>query len=78
MGQTVTCYCSSDLDAVSIKWYQGESTTPLITDDEAGSLEIEVTIENQGETFTCLADNICGSEEDTITVQVIGESLGVQ
>ncbi len=76
MGKTVTCHCSSDLDAVSIGWYQGNSTTPLITND--GSIEIQAATENQGDTYTCSADNICGSEKDTITVQVIGESLGVR
>ena len=71
VGETVNCSCSSNKESSSNKWYRGNSSIPLISEDGA-QLTIPVTTDIEGEIYTCSVFISCWEWKDTITVSVTG------
>ncbi len=68
IGQTALCSCSSDIASSSIRWYDGNS----LLSSETMEVQVSVTTDNHGDTYTCAIYTDCGDQEKTITVNVTG------
>ena len=77
VGESVECNCSSDLDPISIEWYQGSTVIQQIFDNTSASITIPVTTDSEGSVYTCLATSSCGTQEKTVTVNTIGMIINI-
>ena len=67
VGETMTCSCSSDIGTLSWNSSSGE-----FFDSE--SLNVLVDTGSHEDVYTCTLSSSCGSQQESVTVEVIGIS----
>ena len=72
VGESVECSCSSDLDPISIEWYQGNTSLQQRSDNTGTNITIPVTTDSEGSVYTCLVESSCGTQQKTVTLNTTG------
>ena len=74
VGEIAECSCSSDLDPISIVWYQGNGSVLQRSDNTRANITIPVTTDGEGSVYTCLTTSSCGTQQKMMTVNTTGVS----
>ena len=74
VGESVECSCSSDLDPISIEWYQGNTSVQQRSYSTRTIITIPVTTDDEGLVYTCLATSSCGTQQKMMTLNTTGVS----
>ena len=77
VGECVECNCSSDLDPISIEWYQGSTGIQQMSDNTSASITIPVTTDDEGSIYTCLVTSSCGTQKKTLTINTKGKIINI-
>ena len=74
VGQSVRCYCTSDLDPLFMEWYFQENNGSVLqrSDNTRTSITIPVTTDSEGSVYTCLATSSCGTQQKMVTLNTTG------
>ena len=72
VGENVECSCSSDLDPISIEWYQRNTSVQQSSDSTRTNITIPVTADTKGLVYRCLMTSSCGTQQKMMMLNAKG------